>query len=343
MEIKRLQPSDHEIARWDEFVFAQPGANMFHRGGWSRVIEGSLRRPAHYLYAEEGGEIVGILPLIHVDSPLFGNTLTSTGFFVYGGPLSAHDDVHRALDDEAWRLAVDLGAKSLEYRNARRLRPDWQCKESKHATFRRVIDPDSEINFKAIKRKQRAVLRKSFERDLAFTFDTSLDDFYRIMAVSYRNLGTPIFPKAFFASILAEFGDDADLLSVRKDGQIVSAVLSLYFKSEALPYFGGGLPVARNLGAADFMYWQLIDTARQRGLTSFDFGRSKVGSGSYSFKKNWGFKPLPLFYEFRLAEGSSLPDVSPANPKYKLFINAWRHLPLPVANLLGPHIARHLG
>lgn len=348
MDIKRLEFGDAarldaDIARWDEFVFSQSEAHMFHRAGWGRVIETTLKRPAYYLYVEDGGEIQGVLPLIHVKSPLFGNSLTSTGFFVYGGPLATSDAAHAMLDAEAWRLAGELGATSLEYRNQTRMRQDWVCKDETHATFKREIDPDPDVNLKAIKRKQRAVVRKSLENNLEFDLGNDLDAFYDIMAVSYRNLGTPIFPKSFFAAMLAEFGDAADILSVRHDGEVLTSVMSFYFRDQVLPYFGGGRPQARSLGGNDFMYWQLIDQSRQRGYKVFDYGRSKVGSGAYSFKKNWGFEPQPLYYEFRLAEGAALPNVSPNNPKYAMFIKAWQRLPVPLANMIGPHVARHLG
>ena len=159
IEIRKLDPSGGEFARWDEYVFAQEDAHMFHRAGWSRVVERALKRPSHFLYAEEGGEIVGVLPLVHVKSLLFGNALISTGFFVYGGPLAQREDVHAALDDAAWKLAHEVGATSLEYRNQSRMRPEWVAREDSHATFKRAIDPDPDVNLKAIKRKQRAVVQ----------------------------------------------------------------------------------------------------------------------------------------------------------------------------------------
>ena len=85
------------------------------------------------------------------------------------------------------------------------------------------------------------------------------------------------------------------------------------------------------------MYWEVMRRAAARGCRLFDFGRSKVGTGAFAFKKNWGFAPAPLHYRFQLAPGAAIPDHNPLNPKYRLFIAAWKRLPLPVANLLGPH------
>jgi len=120
-------------------------------------------------------------------------------------------------------------------------------------------------------------------------------------------------------------------------------VMSFYFRDEVLPYYGGGAALARDLKGNDFMYWDLLRRACERGVRVFDYGRSKVGTGSYSFKKNWGFIPEPLHYEFQLMKATQLPDINPLNPKYRLFIDAWKRLPLPVSRWLGPFLARSLG
>jgi FemAB-related protein (PEP-CTERM system-associated) len=120
-------------------------------------------------------------------------------------------------------------------------------------------------------------------------------------------------------------------------------VLNFYFRDEVLPFYGGGIAAARQLAANDFMYWEVMRRACERGYRIFDFGRSKVGTGAYAFKCNWGFKPTPLVYQFRLARGSSVPDLNPLNPKLAVFIAAWKRLPLMVATRLGPLIVRGIG
>ncbi len=139
------------------------------------------------------------------------------------------------------------------------------------------------------------------------------------------------------------FGGDCSVLLVTKDSAIVSAVLSFRFRNEILPYYAGDLPAARDLAANDFKYWELMRKGAEAGCTLFDYGRSKLGTGSYHFKKNWGFEPVPLHYEYRLYEATEVPDQNPLNPKYRLFIQAWRRLPMPVANWLGPQLVKYLG
>ena len=66
-------------------------------------------------------------------------------------------------------------------------------------------------------------------------------------------------------------------------------------------------------------------------------------SGSFAFKKHWGFSPQPLSYEFKLFGGNTIPSINPTNPKYQTAIAFWKRLPLAVANRLGPLISKDLG
>ncbi|MGH8672377.1 MAG: FemAB family XrtA/PEP-CTERM system-associated protein, partial [Burkholderiales bacterium] len=79
----------HELAsdaaaRWDEFVLACPEATFFHRAGWKTVIERTFGHRTWFLYAESGNQILGVLPLAQIKSRLFGHSLSSLPFCVYG-------------------------------------------------------------------------------------------------------------------------------------------------------------------------------------------------------------------------------------------------------------------
>jgi FemAB-related protein (PEP-CTERM system-associated) len=130
---------------------------------------------------------------------------------------------------------------------------------------------------------------------------------------------------------------------IQHQGQDLAAVMSFWFRDEVLPFYGGSRLAARPVAGNDFMYWELMRRAAERGAKVFDYGRSKAGSGAYSFKKNWGFEPEPLFYEYHLVGSDAMPEVNPNNPKYRLFIDAWKRLPLPLANLIGPRLSPYLG
>ena len=187
------------------------------------------------------------------------------------------------------------------------------------------------------------MIRKGIRNQLKSEIDDDVGRLYRVYAESVRNLGTPVFSKSYFRILREEFPTVSDIVTVTWRGRAVASVLNFYFRDEVLPFYGGGTRMARDLAANDFMYWEVMRRACERGYRIFDFGRSKIGTGSYAFKKNWGFEPTPLVYQFRLRAGRSMPDLNPLNPKLGFLIAAWKQLPLAVANLIGPFIVRGIG
>ena len=343
-EIKRLRAQDQDLARrWDAFVLESPVASFFHRAGWLRVIERQFGHECFFLYAERDGRIEGVLPLARVKSLLFGHALVGLPFGVYGGVAAATEEAATALEDEAQRLARALGAEHLELRHVQRRHADWP-QQDLYVTFRKEILPEEEDNLLAIPRKQRAMVRKGIKNGLVAQVDRNVDRFFALYADNVHRHGTPAMPKRYFAALLAEFGDAAEVLTVADaEGRALSSVLSFYFRDEVLPFYAGDDERARELAANDFKYWELMRRACARGLKVFDYGRSKQGTGSYSFKKNWGFEPTPLHYEYQLYKRDAVPQNNPNNPKYQLLIRTWRRLPIGVANWLGPFIVRNLG
>ncbi|MCC6472252.1 MAG: FemAB family PEP-CTERM system-associated protein [Burkholderiales bacterium] len=331
-----------DFARWDAFVAGCPEASFFHRAGWKTVIERAFGHRTHFLYAESGGRIAGVLPLAEIRSLLFGHTLSSLPFCVYGGPAAESEPARQALDQAARALAQARGVDHLEYRGIAPRHPDWASKDL-YVTFRKPILPEVEKNMLEIPRKQRALVRTGIKAGLASELDPGVERFFAAYSASVHRLGTPVFAKRYFAILREVFGSDCEVLAVTLEGRVVAAVLSFYFRDEVLPYYGGGVEEAREVAGNDFMYWELMRRACERGLKVFDYGRSKRGTGSFDFKKNWGFEPQPLAYEYFLVRGRSVPDHNPLNPKYQRFIRLWQRLPLPVANALGPHIVKNLG
>jgi FemAB-related protein (PEP-CTERM system-associated) len=339
----RVGPLTADVhAAWDAFVHAHPEGTFFHRADWARVLERAFGHRTHYLYAEQDGAIAGVLPLAEIRSLLFGHALVSTPFCVYGGVLAASEEARAALTQAACTRAREVGASYLELRNRTPQNEGWPTKHL-YVTFRKHIDADDERNLNAIPRKQRAMIRKGIAAGLVAEPDPGIDALYACYAESVRNLGTPVFSKRYLGVLRDTFADDCEVLVVRHGDEPVAAVMSFYFRDEVLPYYGGGRARARELKANDFMYWEVMRRAAARGVRIFDYGRSKLDTGSYSFKKNWGFEPEPLHYEYHLVKARAMPDLSPKNPKYHAFIEGWKRLPVPVATRLGPWLARHLG
>jgi FemAB-related protein (PEP-CTERM system-associated) len=337
-----------DAAAWDAYVAAHPDATPFHSRAWCEAITKATGHKCHLLAARvAGGRLVGLLPLHHIRSPLFGQALVASGFAVDGGLLADSETAAAALADAAVDLAKSLGVPSVELRGgALPTGEGWHAEDGLYAGFARDLAADDDAELLAIPRKQRAEVRKALESGLTVTTGSEAAerrDHYRIYATSVRNLGTPVFPKKLFDAVLDAFGDEADILTVRDNGRPVASVLSLYWRGTVMPYWGGGTAEARKLRANELMYFALMRHARAKGCTRFDFGRSKVGTGPWSYKKNWGFEPQPRIYARWLAPGETARDTNPNSAKYRLQVDLWKKLPLWAANRLGPLIARGLG
>jgi FemAB-related protein (PEP-CTERM system-associated) len=338
--VRELQPAD--FPRWDAFVSGCSEATFFHRSGWKTVIERAFGHHTKFLYAEAAGRIEGVLSLAEVNSILFGHALVSLPFCVYGGIAAASERARRALDEAAGALAEERRVDHLEYRSLAPHHPEWAHTDL-YVTFRKAIDPDVERNLSEIPRKQRAMVRKGIKAELKSEIDEGVERFFAAYAHSVHRLGTPVLSKRYFQTLRDVFGADCEVMTVTRDGGLVASVMSFYFRDEVLPYYGGGTDQAREVAGNDFMYWELMRRACERGLRVFDYGRSKRGTGSFDFKKNWGFEPQPLHYEYRLVRGKRVPELNPLNPKYRMLIKLWQRLPLALANRIGPHIAKSLG
>ena len=331
-----------EAARIEAFV-AEQGGSVFHRPAWLLAIEAGTGQRARGLVVEKGGRLTGWLPLTEVHSPIFGRMLASSGFAVEGGVLCADHETARMLCREAEQYAQRLSCPTIELRGGV-AGGDWTVRKDSHCGFIAPLAESDEAQLTAIPRKQRAEVRKGLRNGLTVsTGEGSLERVahHRVYSESVRNLGTPVFPRSLFDAVLDRV--DSDILTVWSDHEPVASVLSLYHEGAVMPYWGGGTREARHLRANDIMYYELMLHARRRGCDRFDFGRSKTGSGAYSFKKNWGFDPQPLSYASWTAPGHPARDADPTSAQHQSRIALWKKLPLPVANLVGPFIARGLG
>ena len=341
------RPDANELARIEAFVSTSPEGTAFHRPAWVLSVSKACGHDWRYLLAEDdAGALHGILPLNLIHSALFGRALVSSGFAVGGGILANDDRAIQLLADEAWSFAERHSFPTVELRGGPLPSDHWQDKQGVYAGFVNPLADDDESQLLAIPRKQRAEIRKGMKNELTVRIGTGQQDradHYAVYAESVRNLGTPVFPKALFDAVLDGFGEDADILTVLHEGKPLASVLSLYHQKTVMPYWGGGTWDARRFRANDIMYYSLMNHARERGCHKFDFGRSKYGTGAFSFKKNWGFEPEPLSYATRTADGEEARDVNPMSPKYRAKIALWQRLPLAVANRIGPMIAKGLG
>ena len=345
-----------EAARWDAYVKAAPAATFCHLTGWLNVLTRTWGHRDYSLYAERQGRIVGVLPLMHVKSRVFGSMLISTPNAVYGGVVADDVTARAALLEAAARIAQELNVDFLELRDtpdAQQALPvdendpqyqPYHLQDQLYVTFDHPIIADEEALLKTFPRDTRRMIRQGAKHNLVATLEraSALNEFYDVYATSVHHLGTPVFPKRLFAEFLREFPHECDILMIRQDGKFAGAVLSFYFRNTVMPYYAGAYAPFYRTGINNFMYGELMKLSAERGYTRFDFGRSKRGTGAYEFKRGWGMNERALPYRTLLVKAQQPPNLNPTNPKYKFMIDMWKRLPLGLTKLLGPPIVKYL-
>jgi len=335
------------LARIEAFLAGRSDATPFHRPAWVNATARGTGQQALYLVAQSpDGMLRGLLPLNIIHSPIFGRALVSSGFAVDGGIIADVPATARLLADAAMDVAERHACQTVELRGGVAPGPDWTVRTGGYLNFARPLAADDEAELLAIPRKHRAEVRKGLERDYRITHgrDQRLRDIhYALYRRTVHNLGTPVFPRALFEQVLDALGDDADITLVSDGDTPLSAVISLYHAGAVMPYWQGADVDARKARSNEVLYFSLMRHARARGCHIFDFGRSKVGTGTAHYKANWGFASQPLGYYVRALDGTVARDINPLSPQYRRKTELWKRLPAPLVDLVGPWIARGLG
>jgi FemAB-related protein (PEP-CTERM system-associated) len=338
-------------AKWDRYVRQTPGATFFHQLGWRWLVERTFGHRAHYLLARRGERITGVLPMFELKSRLFGHSLVSIPFAIGGGIVSGDgaDDPEseQLLLDQARRLADDRGVDYLELRSEKPVADDDLLTKDLYVTFRADLGEGAEGEEALLKRMDRKrrqmmtyVSKAGFEHRVAGIEELPL--FYDLFCQSMRHHGTPVYPRLFLREILDRHPADTNLFFVHHEGRPVAGVLNLMWHDVIMPFYAGADRNRRPRGVDDYLYLSIMRWGREHGFRTFDFGRSKRGTGAHAFKARWGMEEVPLAYQYHLVKARELPNVSPANPKYQALIKVWQRLPLPVTRLVGPRIIRSI-
>lgn len=334
---------DIDISEWQSFVDSQPQANVYHDARWCALIKSNFGHNPQYITCKKpNGELCGVFPTVHLSSKLFGTFLVSMPYFNYGGPLSGYPLVAEKMMEYATQVGLNLGCTHLESRETCKREP-WLCKQHKVTMILPLPESDEELD-KQLGTKVRAQVKRAAREELEYSIGgiELLSEFYRVFSRNMRDLGTPVYSKQFFSSILESFSEEASLAIVKHQGKPVAVGFLLAYKDKLEIPWASSLRSANPLGANMFMYRQILRTAIEQKYEFFDFGRSSIGANTYKFKKQWGAKEHPLYWHYWLSDSDELPELNPNNPKYKLVISLWQKLPVSVANLIGPMLVKNL-
>lgn len=336
--------SDHDGLLWDQYVLSHPRSTGYHLIAWRRIVEEVFGHLCTYLMVrDERDELRGILPLVLLSSRLFGTFYVSLPFVNYGGVLADSEAVATLLTGEASRRAIDLSASHIELRHQEAGSIGWPSTQRK-VSMRLDLPKTFDELWKGFPSKLRSQVRRAQKEDMVVGVggEEHLEAFYRVFSRCMRDVGTPVYAKNFFGTILRTFPKESRICVVSLKGVAIAAGLLYGFRRVLEIPWAGSDRRYNHLSPNMLLYNSTMEYACQQGFQIFDFGRSTLDSGTYRFKQQWGAQPHPLYWYYWLAEGERMAELNPDNPKYKMAIALWRQLPLQAANLIGPHIVKYL-
>lgn len=318
-----------------------PQGSPFHLIAWKKTIQETFRYEPFYLVAGGASGIEGILPLFLVQNPITGKILISSPFAVYGGILASSDEAREALYSRAKEIGIETKVEYIELRNAYPEQCAGVPNVSRYVTFSKELHADEAALLASLPGKTRNKARKALKEGFQAHYGvTDLKTFFRLYSETMRRHGTPVFPLKYFQNLLQNFEQMADVREVSLDGEVMAVSLDLFFRDGMHTYYGATEPRFKSTDVNTYMYFDSLRWAGQNGYRTFDFGRSKRGTGPFDFKRHWNTIMRELPYEVILVRRKDLPNFSPANPRFDLAIRLWRKLPLAVTQAIGPSLIR---
>jgi len=339
----RVHTDAQAPAGWNRYL-EDFGYDGFHlRSEWGNVFRDGLKHQPHYLWATQGDKIVGVLPLMFISGPIFGRFLVSQPYLNTGGLLADSKDVASDLVDAAVALADHLDVKHLELRHEDSVEHRrFNSKSTEKVHMRLTLPETSDELWDGLKSKVRSQVRKPLNNEsltVHFGGAERLNEFYSIFCRNMRDLGTPPFSKQLFASMLSEFGDDAEICSIHLDGLPIASGFLLHGPDVTLIPSASSLREHNRTSCNMLMYWHVLKRSVERGQQTFDFGRSSPDAGTWKFKKQWGAEESPAVWQYYLRQGEAS-DMRPGSGKYDRVIQVWQKLPVWVTRIIGPTIVR---
>ncbi|MBD3673134.1 MAG: FemAB family PEP-CTERM system-associated protein [Planctomycetaceae bacterium] len=309
---------------------------------WLEVLQNGLQQIPYLLELHEGDQCVAKLPLSFVKSLLFGRYLVGLPYLNSGGVDLSEPEEAATLIDAAKELTDQLDCRYLELRHEEAVNHSCFNAELTQKVHMRLPLPDSEESmWDQLKSKVRSQVRKGLKNEFESVWgrEELLDDFYELFCLRMHQLGTPVYSRKLFESILQVFSEDAEICCVRNGGQTIASGLLIHGRTITEVPSASSLVEYNSQNANMVLYWHLLTRAIERGSSCFDFGRATRESGTHRFKKQWGAEESPTAWQYYVRRGSA-GDLRPDSSKNQRRVEMWKKLPLWVTKWYGPTIVR---
>lgn len=329
--VRLLQPSDRE--RWDAYVRASAHSHFGQLCAWKDLTERAYGVPASWWLAEEGGALVGVLPL-------FAKGGRAPQFFsAPGGLLADSPAVASALLEPAREEMAKRRMAWIELRDQKVAWPGLETNDE-HVTMVLALAENPEAQWKAFDAKLRNQVRKGEKAGFDRRWGRDAATFHRVLLENMRDLGSPIRGPRYYENALAALGEDAELLVIERAGEAAGVMFTVRHAGTMTDPWASSLRRFFAHCPNQVLYWEALQRAFALGMRRFDFGRSQWNSGTFAFKRQWGAEPVQLHYQYALGTAKSFPTLADQKGSLDTVVRMWKQLPVPLAGFLGERAKR---
>jgi len=323
---------------WDAYVQRAGGATFYHCYAWKKAMQGAYGLKAFYFMAEDGDSVRGILPLAVVPQWRGCGVLVSTPYANYGGVVADCTEARVMLTEAALGALDESGCDYLEMKQFDSdPAPGWIERLDYHALVLPLAPDPEQIWTQQLNTKVRNQTRKAMKQGFNVSIGPEyMPDFLRVYRRNLRDLGTPPHSARWYRELEELLGDRLTVIVAYLDGHPVAGAWLFCFRDTVFLHAAASLKSVQGMCPNNLVYWKAIEWAALAGYGYMDFCRSRVDAGSYHFKQQWGAEPRQIYYRYLPGKRHHFPDVDPHNPKYKTAIAIWRHVPLVIADRVGP-------
>lgn len=347
-EITIVSAESKDSVRWDAYVENHPDSSPYHMFAWKESVERAYGHRGYYLIAERSKSICGVMPVVHMKLPFMFNQLVALPFCDFGKILADNSEVQEQLIIEVTSIAKRLNCEFIQVRSQEEQAfAEHDAEKDTHDCKVRMLmnlPESSEQLIGGFKSKLRSQIRKAEKNGLTFRLGDGkdIDRFYSVFSRNMLYIGSPVHSVKWFKEIIKCYDKNCHIGLVEMDGKTVGGGIILTVGNKVSIPWASTLRGFNRFSPNMLLYWNLLKFSSDNGFGSFDFGRSSVGSGTYKFKAQWGAHAVKLDWYDIAISGENKKDNGESSSSRETAARLWSKMPLPVANILGPIIRKHI-
>ncbi|WP_254272293.1 GNAT family N-acetyltransferase [Haloarcula marina] len=337
---------------WNSFIERNDGPVYTHWGWYDAVASYGHDQQNLVARRQDTGAIAAALPICHINSHLFGSQLLSPAFAERGAVVFDRENhsttARRLLLEQTKQLAERLDIDFVSLRGATGSSTDDFTSKKRYVTFQVPVEEGPDAIWSKIRDSRQRQIRQAADNDnLELTVGTSLEDvqrYYDLYLETMHRHGSPPHSFEFFRILWERLHKDGKfrLTTIDYDGTPINGIINLALGSTVYQWGVVNDYEYRDLNGGSLLLWKSLEQAAEEGYDTYEFGRTREGSGVYMFKKSFGGTKV-WYDDIHYFPNGEVNLPNPEKNKYERAREVWKLLPLSVAGMVGPHVRKQIG